>query len=611
MPHQIGFEEQLVPYKRKLFYPSELPFLLKIMSTRSVENRYTPLHELALIGDRRTCALLDKQGNIVWYCPKRFDHPSFFAHLLDPEKGGAWMLEAEGLVFEKRAYLEDSALLQTQLSGEKGKLLLEDWMPLSARFYGICRKLSASPVPYTMRIRHRPNYARQTPVLEQKGEKHATLEYDFHLYASHSLMVEEASISCQVPAGQEAWFILAEKALDQPGEMLEEVRELSLKNWRRVASHITYKGPYEEEVRKSLRLLRMLTYAANGGIIAAATTSLPEVISGERNYDYRYVWLRDAAMIVSALARAGSDGEEERKFLSFMCSAMHRIPKPVVPMLTLDMQPAGALQTLNLKGYKNSTPVQYGNGASEQLQLDANSNVLIAAKVIYNHYNIREHWETVQLMANFLVEHWQQKDHGMWEETPKHHYTSSKVIASISLQYIAEHSQDAEEKQRWQHTSSQIRKWVDDNCLTSEGAYAAYAGSQVVDVSAVLFPLWGYIDADTNAMLKTIEQLEKNNCQNNLYRRQLLAFDSKKEGAFLAGTLWVAQYWVMRRNWNKVETILGAALRFMNDVGIMPEEGDPNTGEWLGNLPQTFVHASLIGAVIDYKEARYGSKTSE
>jgi GH15 family glucan-1,4-alpha-glucosidase len=567
---------------------------------------FTPLHELALIGDRRTCALLDKQGNMVWYCPQRFDNPSLFARLLDPHKGGAWTLELEGLAFDKRAYLEDSALLQTWFRGEKGAMLLEDWMPLDARFYGICRKLSGSPEPYKMILTPRPNYARQPPVIEAKGDRHASLDYDFHLYASHPLEIAEDAISCKVPAGEEAWFILAEKALDEPAGMLEEVRARTLKNWRELSSHITYKGPYEEEVRKSLRLLRMLTYGQNGGIIAAATTSLPEVIGGERNYDYRYVWLRDAAMIVSALARAGSDGKEERRFLSFMCSAMHSLPKPVVPMLTLDMQPAGGEQPLPFRGYKGSKPVVYGNGASNQLQLDANSNVLIAAKVIYNRYDTKEHWDTVRGLANFLVEHWKEEDHGIWEETEKHHYTASKVITSISLQYIAEHCQDPEEKQRWLEVSEEIRQYVEENCLTKEGAYAVYAGSQELDVSAMLFPLWAYTDADSKVMLKTVEVLERDYCQDNLYSRHLVEFDARKEGAFLAGTFWVAQYWVMRRDWAKVESTLGAALRFMNDAGIMPEEGDPETGEWLGNLPQTFVHASLIGAVIDYKEARYG-----
>ncbi|MCJ8163204.1 glycoside hydrolase family 15 protein [Pontibacter sp. E15-1] len=561
------------------------------------------IQDLGMIGDRRTCAMIDKGGNIVWYCPRRFDEPSFFASLLDAGQGGAWRMNLPGMQFQKRAYLEDSGLLQTYFVAETDSLVLEDWMPLYGSFYGICRTASKAPVPYRMEIDVRPNYNRQPALPDLKDTRHVVVAYDYHVYASHPLHLEEGMIVCAVPAGEAAWFVLSERALDKPETRLRESRELTLENWREIAGHITYTGPYADAVSKSLRLLRMLTYAQNGGIIAAATTSLPEVLGGKRNYDYRYVWLRDAAMIVSALARAGSDGEEERKFLSFICSAMHRIPEPVVPMLTLDEQPAGMEQAVDFEGYKNSTPVRYGNGANSQLQLDANSNVIIAAKVIYNRYNTREHWETVQAMADFLVENWDKPDHGIWEETEKHQYSSSKVVAAVSLEYIADHSEDEAEKKRWLETAARIRQYVADNCITSDGAYAVYAGSEAVDVSAVLFPIWGFTDADTPQMLKTMARLEQEYSQNNLYRRHLVEFDSRKEGAFLAGTFWVAQYWVMRGNREKVEQILEAALRFMNDVGLMPEEGDPETGEFLGNIPQSFVHASLIGAVIDYKTA--------
>jgi hypothetical protein len=251
---------------------------------------FTPLQDLALIGDRRTCALLDKQGNIVWYCPKRFDNPSLFAHLLDPEKGGSWILDIKGMTFDKREYLEDSALLQTYFKGEKGELVLEDFMPLNGRFYGLCRSLSPAPLPYSMQINPRPNYSRQFPALEQKGEKHAILEYDFHLYTSHPLSVERESISCQVPAGEKAWFIFAEKALEKPEEMLKEVREFTLKNWRELAGHITYKGPYEEEARKSLRLLRMLTYAPG----MAANLCCESTARHAMEYGYDVTMIKDA-----------------------------------------------------------------------------------------------------------------------------------------------------------------------------------------------------------------------------------------------------------------------------------------------------------------------------
>ncbi len=575
-----------------------------------MKEEFVPLQDLAIIGDRQSCALLDKEGRIVWYCPSRFDHPSLFAHLLDPQMGGCWEIVSGEYTFHNRTYIKDSAILQTRLNGPGGKLELEDFMPLNGPFNGICRLLGPAPEALQIKLSPRPNYARQFPEITFSEEKHAVINYSWHVYASHPLRLQDQDIYCQVPAGEKAWFVLSSKNFRCSLEWVKKARKDTLSAWTKLASHVTYKGPYEQAVRQSLRILRLLTYNQNGGIIAAATTALPEVISGERNYDYRYVWLRDAAMIVSALTRAGSDGEEERKFLSFICGAMHRLEAPDVPFFTLDMQPAPRLEVLPLGGYKKSTPVQIGNIAKSQLQLDAISNVLIAAKVIYNQFNTREHWETISRLANYLVENWEKPDHGMWEETEKRQYTASKVITACSLEYIADHAKDPQQKEKWKATAEKIRKFIHGNCLTSKGAYAAFAGSEAVDVSAILFPIWGFTEANAPEVLQTVEALEKEYCHNNLYYRHLTQAGGKKEGSFLAGTLWMAQYWVMRKDLKKVEDLLGAALSFKNDVGIMPEEGDSESGQWLGNLPQTFVHASLIGAIIDYKEALESRNTA-
>lgn len=564
----------------------------------------TNIRDLAVIGDRRTCAYISKDGSVVWYCPSRFDRPSLFAGLLDAEKGGVWQLHLPHLTFEKRSYASDSAMLRTQFSGAAGKLQVEDLMPMDAAFTGICRTLSKAPEPLQMKLLPKPDYSRTAAKMVVKGAAISINGTQF-LYASHPLQLEGDAIICQVPEGQESWFVLSDKELPINAQALEQAREATRRQWQQVTSHITYHGPYEAEMRNSLRVLRLMTYAENGGIIAAGTTSLPEVPGGSRNYDYRFVWLRDAAMIVSALTRAGSDGQEERKFLDFICAAMHEVDEPVTPLFTLDYKPApGGEELHHLAGYAQSRPVRIGNDANHQLQLDAISNVLLAAKLIYTNYGTREHWELVSELADYLTDHWHERDHGMWEETQKQHYTSSKVIAAVSLEYIAEQSNKEAQQQRWRQAAADIREFVQQKCLTSEGAYAVYAGSEDVDVSAILFPIWAYTDADAAEVLKTIEVLERDYCCNNLFRRHLVDFDSGREGAFLAGTFWVAQYWVMRRNWDKFESIMTAALAFMNDVGLMPEEGDPETGEFLGNIPQTFVHASLVGAVIDYKKAR-------
>lgn len=564
----------------------------------------TNIKDLALIGDRRTCAYVSKEGSTVWYCPRRFDAPAVFSGLLDPEKGGNWRIEAPELSFISRSYHSDSTMLQTRLRCPSGELQVEDFMPMGATFNGICRKLSAAPETLQLILAPRPNFACEAPQLHHHPDGAVSINDALFLVASHPLEINGNDIVCKVPPGEKSWFVLSEQKANINEQVLQEAFEATRKEWQKVSSHITYHGPYEEEVRNSLRVLRLMSYAENGGIIAAGTTSLPEVPGGSRNWDYRFVWLRDAAMISSALTRAGSDGVEERRFLSFICDALYGVEEPVVPFFTLDKKPAPGERLLrHLQGYGGSLPIRVGNNANNQLQLDAISNVLLSAKLIYNRFDTREHWELVSMMADYLTEHWHEKDHGLWEETQQLHYTSSKVVAAVSLEFIAEHSQDKAQQKRWQQAAADIRKFVQENCLTSEGAYAAYAGAEAVDVSAILFPIWAYTDADAPEVLKTIEVLERDHCQNNLFRRHLVDADACEEGVFLAGTFWVAQYWVMRKDWQKFKEILHAALAFMNDVGLMPEEGNPETGEHLGNTPQTFVHASLIGAVIDYKNA--------
>lgn len=567
------------------------------MSSRTVS-----IQDLALIGDRRTCAYISKSGSIVWYCPGRFDHASLFARLLDAENGGGWELHAQNLSFRERKYLEESAILRTTLAGEAGELILEDWMPIGAAFTGICRTLSAAPEPVTVQLAPKPHYGGTEVELQQQGGI-VSINARFFFYASHPVQLKENMICCTVPAGETAWFVLSDTAAAVTLQTVLKAREQTEQEWREVSRHISYQGPYAAEVKKSLRMLRLMTHAESGGIIAAGTTSLPEVLGGHRNYDYRYVWLRDASMIVSALTRAGSDGVEERKFLKFICNALHKVEEPVVPFFGLDFKPTPDEQALCFAGYAASQPVRVGNNANNQLQLDANSNVLLAAKLIYSRFDTREHWEAVEMLADYLANHWHEPDHGLWEETQRQQYTSSKVVAAVSLEYISQFSEQEAQRAKWRKAAAAIREFVQQHCLTQEGAYAVYPGAEAVDVSAILFPIWAYTAADAPEVLKTIEVLERDYCQNHLFRRHLVEFDSRKEGIFLAGTLWVAQYWVMRRNWHKFKTTLHAALRYMNDVGLMPEEGDPETGEFLGNIPQTFVHASLIGAVIDYKKA--------
>ena len=565
------------------------------------------IRDLGLIGDQRTAAVVSRSGSILWYCPGRFDYPSMFAALLDPKKGGIWEVNSPNAVTRTRGYVEDSAILETSLSISGEVFTITDWMPAGDGMpRGLCRRFSEAPENVMVVLSPAPNYAQGPLRLRGAGEG-VCINDQYSLYASHPLTIKDEAVSFELPRGEEGWAVLMDDFIEPPSlSQLKSWQQSTLRYWRDIASRIHYEGPYVRAVADSLRALRLLYYAPNGGVIAAATTSLPEVAGGSRNYDYRYVWLRDTGMIVSAMTRAGSGGSDERQFLDFICGSQQLGPdRPLLPPFTsLDQQPAPPIKELDFQGYRKSRPVQIGNGANDQLQLDGFGNVLLAAKLIYGRYDTHEHWDTIEKIAEFLVAHWHEPDHGVWEEGEKAQYTLGKVASSCGLQYIAEFSQDKAQAERWRATSREIQEYVNRQCLNSEGAYAAIAGNEAVDVSAVLFPVWGFVEAGAPEMKATIKVLERDYSESHLYWRHLESFDSKKEGAFLAGTIWVAQYWVMRKDLARAKNILDAALAYSNDLGFFAEEASPHTGQMLGNIPQAFVHAALIGAVLDYKDVQ-------
>jgi GH15 family glucan-1,4-alpha-glucosidase len=562
------------------------------------------IRDLGIIGDRRTCALIGKNGEIVWYCPGRFDKAAYFSSLIDPGKGGFWSFDYRGKNFISRKYSGRSAVLETQYEG----LEVVDFMPLSAKNFGICRIFSKAPVAIENKILLKPGYGIGLPDYEENSSKNQfKISRTLYLIASHKITIKNGHLSFTIPAGEKAWAIISEKEWDGEISMdeMESLKQDTLAGWEKISSKVWYRGVYEKEVNDSLRAIQLMTYQENGGILAAATTSLPEVKGGSRNYDYRYVWLRDSAMITSAFIRAESDGEEERKFLSFLCDAKYRnSQKILLPFYSLDKLVAQPEEELPLDGYSQSTPVRTGNDAMDQLQLDANANVLLVAKMVYEKAPEKLHWDTVAVIADFLVERWKEKDHGIWEEKAREHFTSSKVIVSKALEFIAEFAESEAQKKCWLDTSRAIKDFIMENCLTKDGAFSTYPGSGKVDVTAALFPVWLFIEASSPVMRKTIQLIEENHREGDLYHRTLENYDASKEGVFLAGCFWMVQYYIMTGEISKAEKIIEASLNFSNDLGYFAEEGDIKSGEMLGNFPQTFVHASFICAIIDLNKAK-------
>ncbi|UHG94258.1 glycoside hydrolase family 15 protein [Spirosoma oryzicola] len=574
--------------------------------------RQPQINDLALISDRQTGALLDKQGTISWFCPTRFDAEAVFSLLLDQQKGGYWLVEADDKQFVSRAYHERSSVLTTQYTVAGQPFFITDWMPIDFAFRGICRQFSNATEEITNRIRLKPDYGLRDciPVLADDSLSVNFPSVSLCLYTSHPSTLEENELVFRIPANETGWAVLVDERKPHPPltvELLQDSLRHTENVWKQLGSLLVYDGPYEKEVNDSIRAIQQLTYAKTGGIIAAATTSLPEVIGGKRNYDYRFVWMRDVALITGSIVQVDEVGEVEENFLSFMCGALGKNDQAnLSPFYSVEKEVIASAEQLELGGYRNSRPVQIGNTASKQLQLDSDANILIAAKLVYDRFGKREHWEAVCKVANFLAENWKREDNGIWEEEVRKHYTTSKAYTARGLEFIAKYADSPAQASYWKETASQIRKFVHDHCMTKQGAFAVYAGSEEVDIAAALFTPWSYTEPDSREMKATVQALETDYCRNHLYWRHLEEFDSKKEGAFLAGTFWMAHHYAIAGNLPKAKAIIEAGLAYQNDLGYFSEEAGINSGEMLGNFPQTFVHSSFICAVNGLKLAMAG-----
>lgn len=564
--------------------------------------RQPRIHELAVVSDRCTCALLDQQGTLAWYCPARFDSAAVLSLLLDADQGGYWTVEGLDKQFVRRAYLGRSSVLVSEYTVAGQPFALTDWLPLEAAFTGLCRTFSAASAALTHTLRLRPEYGLQATLGEVSADGTTVHFPDLGLWlrTAHPACLVADTWQVTVPAGEASWAVLTDTpATGLSTERLDEALARTLAAWREVAKMLQYDGPYERQVQDSIRAIQQLTYEATGGIVAAATTSLPEVLGGARNYDYRYVWMRDVGLIVSALLQLDEVGKPEESFLGFVASALRENQQTCLsPFYAVDKTLITGARKLDLAGYQGSRPVQIGNTAYDQLQLDADANVLLTAKLIYDRFGRKEQWEAVAQVADFLAENWQRDDNGIWEESTPRPYTSSKVLAARGLEFIADYADTPAQAQRWRAAAAAIRQFVAQHCHTRTGAFAVYAGSQEVDITAVQFPLWTYCAPDSPEMLATVRELEQHWCRENLYWRRLEEFDSHKEGAFLAGTCWMAHYYAVAGNVDRAHLIIEAVLRYQNDLGFFAEEAGLDDGaQMLGNFPQTFVHSSFICAV--------------
>ena len=573
--------------------------------------RQPSIHELAVIGDRSTCALVDRDGTLCWYCPERFDAPAVFSSLLDAERGGYWSVDATGKSYAARAYVERSGILETHFTIDGEPFAVTDWMGMGAE-KAVYRRFSRAPRDVVVTMRARAAYGvHETPVRLAAPATAIYAGVSLRLRSSHPLEVTDDRVSFRIPAGDAGWAVL-DGNVDAPAVTEARIAasyDSALGVWKTLGERVRYDGPFEGDVRDSIRALQLLTYEATGGVIAAATTSLPEVIGGERNYDYRYVWVRDISLIVSGLLQFDTVGAE-RRCLSFIARALvENDGDGFAPYYDVDGRYVCQPEEVPLTGYRASRPVLIGNAASGQLQLDADGSVLLAARLVYERFDERVEWDAIAATADYLSDRWRLDDNGIWEEGVRKPYTSSKVFAARGLEFMARYcTGDPTRARRWMAAAADIRTFVHEHCLTSSGAFAVYAGSDEVDVSAAQFAFWSYCEPDATEMLATVAALERDWCRDDLYWRRLEEPGPREEGSFLAASCWMSHYYSIAGDLERARRIIEAVRACGNDLGLFAEEARVDDGvvTMLGNFPQTIVHSSFIGAVHGYKMALDG-----
>jgi GH15 family glucan-1,4-alpha-glucosidase len=587
-----------------------------------------PIADYALLGDCQSAALVSRDGSVDWWCPARFDARSVFARVLDPGAGHFVIRPTEPYTVS-RAYATDTMVLRTSFQTASGTLCLTDALvfELGARGHEIglrsphvlVRRVEvlAGQVEFTVEFAPRPEYGLVEPVLRHVPDGVLTVGgADTLLLTSPVDLDLRGATACgrvALEEGEKAVFALHHRAgMAQTGFRVLDglvAIEDTIEAWRSwVGEHELYDGIYQEAVNRSALVLQALTYQPSGTVIAAPTTSLPEILGGEANWDYRFAWLRDASLTLNALWIAACPHEAERYFDWMAVAVGERPDRSVQIMFGVEGERDLTEHELDhLAGYGGSRPVRVGNQAWRQRQLDVMGEVLESA------YVMRERLEFKAQTAGFLcsladraASDWRQTDAGIWEgREGERHYTSSKLMCWVALDRavkLAERLGDGAHPQEWAAEREELRAaLLEDAYDEGIGAYAGAFGSDHLDASVLLMAIMGFVEADDERMLATIHAVDRELSVDGLVRRWTGA--SEAEGAFVICSFWLATCLAQAGEVVRAREVFERVVAHANDVGLLAEEIDPRDGSLLGNFPQAFSHVGLITAAWSIEQA--------
>jgi GH15 family glucan-1,4-alpha-glucosidase len=589
---------------------------------------YPPIADYAVIGDTRSAALISRRGSIDWLCWPRFDSPSIFAGILDEQRGGSFKIHPRGDFESRRRYLDDTNVLETTFRTASGTVRLIDLMPVMceeakrhrlAPFRQLLRRVEAVEGEVEIEVLYapRPDYARQRPPLTARRES-VVCEYRssaLHLRSDVPFSIEDGTArACfTLRAGERRDLALGfdehtPAVMPRIGEAADEEMEASIGFWRDWSSRLRYQGPYRQAVIRSVLALKLLAYAPSGGIVAAPTTSLPEKIGGVRNWDYRYCWLRDASFTVSALYECGFD-VEGGAFVDWLLYAT-RLTHPRLQILYDVFGESRIAESAldHFEGYRQSGPVRIGNGAIDQVQLDLYGEVLGAVEEYTTQGGKldRDMRSLVRRLANLVTRCWRDPDNGIWEKrSERQQHVHAKVMAwsglDCAIRLVEKQQLDADTTD-WRRARDEIKQLVVDRGFDrDQGSFVSILDGHELDASLLYIARVGFLPPDDPRMLTTILAIRRKLGRGDLlYRYEVSTEDGLPpgEGAFLACSFWLVEALSLAGHDDEARRLFETLLARENDVGLLSEELEVESGALLGNFPQALTHIALINAAL-------------
>jgi GH15 family glucan-1,4-alpha-glucosidase len=581
---------------------------------------YAPLRSYAPIGDGRCVALVADDGAIDWLAWPNLDSPSVFATLLDADTGGSCQVAPTEPYTSTRRYLPDTNVLETTFTTESGVARLVDALTLQGAGLAPGRELQrrvegvSGEVPIAWSVRPRFGYGQAgTRLAWRSGMPVATAGSDALAVCSFGAGVARIDgdtvrgtfLSRAGSVGVVALCGAHQEPLVLPARSdLDDRLERTVARWRAWTADRSYRGPWREAVLRSALALKLLVHAPSGAVAAAATTSLPEQLGGERNWDYRFCWVRDAAFTIDALLRLGCAPEAEAYFWWLLQATQLTHPR-LHPLYRLDGGARQRERVLPLSGYEGSRPVRVGNAAAGQQQLDSYGELLQCAW-LYAEGNgglDREVGRRLAEVADLVCRLWRDTDAGIWEvRSAPQHFTHSAMMCWVALDRamaLADRGLlPTRHLERWRREAGACRDFIEQQCYSQElESYTRFAGGAELDASLLLGLLAGYGDPQGERWRGTVDAIRRELGHGPyLYRYTGQDGLSGTEGAFLSCSFWLAEALARTGRVDEAVILMEQLVALSNDVGIYAEEIDPDTGDFLGNLPQGLTHLALVSA---------------